>query len=293
MIRKTIVIILTIVTILTLGVSLVGCCRNSGKVGDDIVLSSLESEVVEEEYHINQVTTITPMLRLSSGTATISDNSKSQVITATCYPEHAGIKDVTWSVEWGEYSGKKPVTDYVTISPNGSSCTVICHQSFSVTNTILVKATSVDNPSVYGTCTVTYKGFPEYYQYYFGFNTSNKYSVEDVYVNMVRGYSLFTITSYNSLGGSYQPELELVGYGAEGTYSYNEGANAGLLFRLVDDIIKSVDVSGTVINVTINQTLDEYVSANLGSSVFTKDCYFYVTVKDVANNDALITIKFI
>lgn len=290
MFRKIVVTILTLVAVLTLGVSLVGCNDN---VSDDVVLSNVGSEVVED-VHVDQVTAITPTLRLTDGFATLANNSKSKVITATVYPSDAYNKGIDWSVSWGDKGGSNAVTNYITLTPNGSSCTVTCIRSFNSSYTVLVKATSLDNANIYATCTVTYAGLPEDYEYYLGFDTSYYYYLSEVcdLTDFVKYGTYVTFNGLNSLGigSGYSTNLEFVSIGGSGNAYYNGGAVS--MSSIVNNVVKGHDVSGAVCSLSFNSSLSNYITSNYGTYTST-DGYFYVTLKDNANNGSLITMKFV
>ena len=90
------------------------------------------------------------------GVAAIAETAVT--INATIEPVDAANHGVDWSVSWSNpsstWASGKTVTDYVSLSGSGKSCTVACLQPFG--QQIIVKATSQDNPDVSATCTLEY-----------------------------------------------------------------------------------------------------------------------------------------
>lgn len=84
-----------------------------------------------------------------------------QQVTASVQPSDALNKEVDWSIAWAnpssEWATGKTVTDYVMITPTSDgalTATVACLQAFG--EQMIVTATSRDNTSAKGTCTVDY-----------------------------------------------------------------------------------------------------------------------------------------
>ena len=79
-------------------------------------------------------------------------------LEATITPDTATDKSVTWSVAFvnpsSEWATDKTVTDYVSVSPSGLTCTVTCHQAFG--EQIKITVTSDDNPEATDSCVVDY-----------------------------------------------------------------------------------------------------------------------------------------
>lgn len=105
-----------------------------------------------------------------------------QQVTASVQPSDALNKEVDWSIAWANASSAwakgKTVTDYVTITPTADgaqTANVSCLQAFG--EQIVVTATSRDNTSAKGSCTVDYR------QKYMGtetgisFNNSQYYQI--------------------------------------------------------------------------------------------------------------------
>ena len=108
-----------------------------------------------------------------------------QQVTASVQPSDALNKEVDWSIAWANSSSSwasgKTVTDYVTVTPTSDgalTANVSCLQAFG--EQIVVTATSRDNTSAKGTCTVDYR------QKYLGtetninFNNSQYYQIGQV-----------------------------------------------------------------------------------------------------------------
>lgn len=79
-------------------------------------------------------------------------------LEATITPDTATDKSVKWSVAFvnpsSEWATGKTVTDYVSISSSGLTCTVTCHQAFG--EQIKITVTSNDNPEATDSCVVDY-----------------------------------------------------------------------------------------------------------------------------------------
>lgn len=79
-------------------------------------------------------------------------------LEATITPDTATDKSVTWSVAFvnpsSEWATDKTVTDYVSVSSSGLTCTVTCHQAFG--EQIKITVTSNDNPEATDSCVVDY-----------------------------------------------------------------------------------------------------------------------------------------
>lgn len=79
-------------------------------------------------------------------------------LEATITPDTATDKSVKWSVSFvnpsSEWATGKIVTDYVSISSSGLTCTVTCHQAFG--EQIKITVTSNDNPEATDSCVVDY-----------------------------------------------------------------------------------------------------------------------------------------
>lgn len=79
-------------------------------------------------------------------------------LEATITPDTATDKSVKWSVSFvnpsSEWATGKTVTDYVSISSSGLTCTVTCHQAFG--EQIKITVTSNDNPEATDSCVVDY-----------------------------------------------------------------------------------------------------------------------------------------
>lgn len=87
---------------------------------------------------------------------TVSSSPITLEVTIT--PDTATDKSVTWSVAFvnpsSEWATDKTVTDYVSVSPSGLTCTVTCHQAFG--EQIKITVTSGDNPEATDSCVVDY-----------------------------------------------------------------------------------------------------------------------------------------
>ena len=281
---------MVVTTVIVLIFMLLGCNKSVYKVSEEVVLSNVDNIVLEDMEEVPLETTLTSSILLSEEVSTLSTGSKSKVIKATAYPDDAGNKDVTWNVSWGNYTGNNIVTDYVNISSTNKYCEVTCIKAF-YSRTILVTATSVQNPEVQATCTVSYIGLPEVYKSSYIF-TSTLNDLDYTYNLTSKGQSFFIVTGESDLGSSgYSMDLELVNVGASGTFLYN-GSSSGNLSGIVSSIFEVTDVEGDYIYIKINNLLSDFVSSNYGSYSGVNG-HFYITVKDKANSDALITIKFI
>ena len=79
-------------------------------------------------------------------------------LEATITPDTATDKSVKWSVSFvnpsSEWATDKTVTDYVSVSSSGLTCTVTCHQAFG--EQIKITVTSNDNPEATDSCVVDY-----------------------------------------------------------------------------------------------------------------------------------------
>lgn len=79
-------------------------------------------------------------------------------LEATITPDTATDKSVKWSVSFvnpsSEWATGKTVTDYVSVSSSGLTCTVTCHQAFG--EQIKITVTSNDNPEATDSCVVDY-----------------------------------------------------------------------------------------------------------------------------------------
>lgn len=79
-------------------------------------------------------------------------------LEATITPDTATDKSVKWSVAFvnpsSEWATGKTVTDYVSVSSSGLTCTVTCHQAFG--EQIKITVTSNDNPEATDSCVVDY-----------------------------------------------------------------------------------------------------------------------------------------
>lgn len=79
-------------------------------------------------------------------------------LEATITPDTATDKSVKWSVAFvnpsSEWATDKTVTDYVSVSSSGLTCTVTCHQAFG--EQIKITVTSNDNPEATDSCVVDY-----------------------------------------------------------------------------------------------------------------------------------------
>lgn len=101
-------------------------------------------------------------IRLSAA-RTVSDDVSAQAdtsytVTAMVEPSDATNTAVTFTAEWQDSSATwvngKTVSDYVTLTANGAQATLTCNQAFG--EKIVVKCVSVDDPTVYATCTLDY-----------------------------------------------------------------------------------------------------------------------------------------
>lgn len=99
---------------------------------------------------------ISPMDYEEYGVSPMAESA--YTITATLSPEIATIKSVNWSVTWSDalssWADGKVVTDYVSISPAGLTCTVSCLQAFG--EQIVLKCSWTENEDIYASCTVDY-----------------------------------------------------------------------------------------------------------------------------------------
>ena len=78
-------------------------------------------------------------------------------MTATVLPADATNKELTWSVFWENSTGwasGKNVESYLTYSVENNICTIKCLAPFG--ESIILKATSVDNPNIAARCTIDY-----------------------------------------------------------------------------------------------------------------------------------------
>ena len=105
-----------------------------------------------------------------------------QTVTATIQPSDALNKAVDWSVAWANASSAwadgKTVTDYVTVTPTADgalTATAECLQAFG--EQIIITATSRDNSSAKGTCTVDYSQRYLGTETYISFNNSQYYQI--------------------------------------------------------------------------------------------------------------------
>lgn len=112
-----------------------------------------------------------------------------QTVTATIQPSDALNKAVDWSVAWANASSAwadgKTVTDYVTVTPTADgalTATAECLQAFG--EQIIITATSRDNSSAKGTCTVDYSQRYLGTETYISFNNSQYYQIGTVSTSM-------------------------------------------------------------------------------------------------------------
>lgn len=105
-----------------------------------------------------------------------------QQVTASVQPSDALNKEVDWSIAWAnpssEWATGKTVTDYVMITPTSDgalTATVACLQAFG--EQMIVTATSRDNTSAKGTCTVDYSQRYLGTETYISFNNSQYYQI--------------------------------------------------------------------------------------------------------------------
>lgn len=112
-----------------------------------------------------------------------------QTVTATVTPSDALNKKVDWSIAWANASSSwaksKTVTDYVTLTPTSDgavTATLECLQAFG--EQIIITATSRDNSSAKGTCTVDYSQRYLGTETYISFNNSQYYQIGTVSTSM-------------------------------------------------------------------------------------------------------------
>ena len=133
-----------------------------------------------------------------------------QQVTASVQPSDALNKEVDWSIAWANSSSSwasgKTVTDYVTVTPTSDgalTANVSCLQAFG--EQIVVTATSRDNTSAKGSCTVDYR------QKYLGTNTSISFQDSTYYhnPNISTSYNSVTETDIpNKIGTNYNTNTE-------------------------------------------------------------------------------------
>ena len=135
-----------------------------------------------------------------------------QTVTATVTPSDALNKKVDWSIAWANASSSwaksKTVTDYVTLTPTSDgavTATLECLQPFG--EQIIVTATSRDNSSAKGTCTVDYSQRYLGTETYISFNNSQYYQIGSV------------STSMDSASAVNLPNKAQAGYNTNTTYS--------------------------------------------------------------------------
>ena len=135
-----------------------------------------------------------------------------QTVTATVTPSDALNKKVDWSIAWANASSSwaksKTVTDYVTLTPTSDgavTATLECLQPFG--EQIIVTATSRDNSSAKGTCTVDYSQRYLGTETYISFNNSQYYQIGAV------------STSMDSASTVNLPNKAQAGYNTNTTYS--------------------------------------------------------------------------
>ena len=135
-----------------------------------------------------------------------------QTVTATVTPSDALNKKVDWSIAWANASSSwaksKTVTDYVTLTPTSDgavTATLECLQPFG--EQIIVTATSRDNSSAKGTCTVDYSQRYLGTETYISFNNSQYYQIGTV------------STSMDSASTVNLPNKAQTGYNTNTTYS--------------------------------------------------------------------------
>ena len=135
-----------------------------------------------------------------------------QTVTATIQPSDALNKAVDWSVAWANASSAwadgKTVTDYVTVTPTADgalTATAECLQAFG--EQIIITATSRDNSSAKGTCTVDYSQRYLGTETYISFNNSQYYQIGAV------------STSMDSASTVNLPNKAQAGYNTNTTYS--------------------------------------------------------------------------
>lgn len=135
-----------------------------------------------------------------------------QAVTATVTPSDALNKKVDWSIAWANASSSwaksKTVTDYVTLTPTSDgavTATLECLQPFG--EQIIVTATSRDNSSAKGTCTVDYSQRYLGTETYISFNNSQYYQIGTV------------STSMDSASTVNLPNKAQAGYNTNTTYS--------------------------------------------------------------------------
>ncbi len=100
--------------------------------------------------------------------ATTTEGDGSILVTASYGPSDAYLNNLTWSVEFVEKSllieehsswlqaigSTKKVTDFISLTPNGTSCSVKCNEAFGCP--IILKCQSTSNPNVSATCQLDY-----------------------------------------------------------------------------------------------------------------------------------------
>ena len=79
-------------------------------------------------------------------------------LTATLSPEAATNKSVDWSVAWtdatSEWADGKDVTEYISLSPSGLTCTVTCLRAFGEQATL--KCSWAEDEDINAVCTLEY-----------------------------------------------------------------------------------------------------------------------------------------
>ena len=182
--------VLTLIAFVIVGVMLAGIICG-WFVNDEDVPVEDEQQQTEEGGELVVGDGISSGVSLMSARIAVADFEEygisplaesAQQVTASIQPSDALNKEVDWSIAWANASSAwakgKTVTDYVTITPTADgaqTANVSCLQAFG--EQIVVTATSRDNTSAKGSCTVDYR------QKYMGtetgisFNNSQYYQI--------------------------------------------------------------------------------------------------------------------
>lgn len=100
---------------------------------------------------------ITPEDYTAYGVSALAESA--YTVTATIEPATAANKNVDWSLSWADSESSwaigKTVTDYVSISSSGLTCTVSCLQAFG--ERVILTVTSDENSAISATCTIDYR----------------------------------------------------------------------------------------------------------------------------------------
>ena len=126
------------------------------------------------------------------GSAAVTSEKSVEVrIEAYVIPENANNREVDFSVAWGEGAQRsaKPVTDYVTVTPESDGsriATVSCKKAFG-DDTIVITVTTRDGGFT-ATCTVTFEGTPNSLK--FVYDDREYSSTEEITVQANAEYSV-------------------------------------------------------------------------------------------------------